>query len=224
MHTFFHILRQIFFRPKDPFAKSNFDFLSCSRDDFLFALVQRRQVFDTRLGVENLNSWLMFKFRDSVEGLMLSAAEANARLISGMLSPNELSHRIDLAIGLKGRRTTGAENFKEYVRQIILPWDPLFLALEPEFFDRQVGLCETYAAHKFNRMGAWPPAAWLDKQLSPDDKSQAYALSKLRPLMLPGDELWSYSTPPEMAKRLGRIGVVLIRDGRIISDVLTLMS
>lgn len=225
MPIFLQILRLIFFHPRDPFGKSNFDFLSCSRDDFLFALVQRRQVFDARLRAENLNSWPMFKFRDSVEGLILAAAEANARLTSGMLSPNELSRRIDLAIGLKGRGTTGAENFKEYLRLVIMPRDPPFLVLGPEYFDRHVGLCEAYAVHKFNRMGAWPPAAWLGKRLSPDDASQAYALAKLTPLMLLGDELWSYSSPPEIWKHMmGRAGVVLIRDGRIISDVLTLMN
>jgi hypothetical protein len=225
MYAFLRILRQIFFRPKDPFAKSNFDFLNYSHDDFLFALVQRRQVFDDRLKTENLNKWPIFQFWESIEGLMLSAAEANARLVSGMLSSSELSRRIDLVIDVKGSTTTGALNFKEYLRLVVLSRDPFFSELGSAFLDRHAELCQAYANNKYNEIGGWPPAEWLVKQISIDDTSEAAAISKLVPLMLPGDELWTYFSPPESWKlMMGTAGIVLVRDSRIISEVETMCN
>jgi len=84
MVLIFHSLRNLCFGPRDPFTRAKFDFLQTSRDDFLFALVQRRQVYDNRARSENLNNWPLFRFWEAIEGVMLSAAEANAR------SPEEI--------------------------------------------------------------------------------------------------------------------------------------
>ena len=62
MNSFLRFFRANLIRRKDPFDKPSFDFLKLKRDDFLFALVERRQVYDGRLRGENLNNWPMFRF------------------------------------------------------------------------------------------------------------------------------------------------------------------
>ena len=43
--------------------------------------------------------------------------------------------------------------------------------------------------------------------------------------MEPGDELWNYSSPPESWKNLaGRAGIALVRRGKIIANITTLMN
>ena len=47
----------------------------------------------------------------------------------------------------------------------------------------------------------------------------------LKFLMLPEDELWTFSSPPEhWAKLVGRSGVVLLRNARPIGHVITALN
>jgi hypothetical protein len=74
-------------------------------------------------------------------------------------------------------------------------------------------------------MSAWPPTEWLGEEVSLNDTSQSYALTKLLPLALPGDEIRAYASPLiSWKKMMGLAGVVLMREGRIISDVVTMRN
>ena len=47
----------------------------------------------------------------------------------------------------------------------------------------------------------------------------------LKALMKPGDELWIFSTPAESWQNLaGRRGIVLLRDGKAIAEIVTMMK
>jgi hypothetical protein len=94
----------------------------------------------------------------------------------------------------------------------------------------------------------WPPPEWLTKRINlpsyPTRKpqlgsaqSRGEAIHQLRAyksrqeirtlevLMLPGDEVWEFSSPPELWQKLmGRAGVALVRDGRSIAHVVTRMN
>ena len=82
MNPLLRFFRSKLIRPKDPFARPSFDFLKSTRDDFLSALVQRRRVYDRRLKDENLNTWPMFRFKESIDGVILQVTEAYVRLSS----------------------------------------------------------------------------------------------------------------------------------------------
>jgi hypothetical protein len=43
--------------------------------------------------------------------------------------------------------------------------------------------------------------------------------------MQPGDELWTFASSAESFRHLaGRSGIVLLRDGRAVAEIVTLMS
>ena len=212
-------------RPRDPFARPSFDFLKSSRDDFLFALVQRRRVYDCRLRDENLNTWPMFRFRESIDGVILRVTEVYITLSPVLTFSGDLQRRLDLASERGYDEHFETKTLIGYFRHRMRNWDPETSALGEAFLGRHVGLCEMYAAHQFNQAGNWPPKQWLAAQLNLEEAANSTNIDKLKLLMLPGDELWSYSSPPETWKHMmGRRGIALIRDGKTIAEILTLMN
>ena len=48
---------------------------------------------------------------------------------------------------------------------------------------------------------------------------------QLKSEMLEGDELWDFSSPPETWAHLaGRAGIALVRDGKVIRSLITMMN
>jgi len=89
------------------------------------------------------------------------------------------------------------------------------------WLQQRVSMAEAEAAHpgvKDERIKQFPDAAkpfgfrnreWED----------------LKALMMPGDEIWTFSSPPESWQDLaGRAGVALVRDGIPIRVVVTMMN
>jgi hypothetical protein len=67
-----------------------------------------------------------------------------------------------------------------------------------------------------------------DERLGPDPVPFGFIndrWKKLTAQMQPGDELWSFSSPPETWQRLcGRAGIALVRNGEIIDTLTTRMN
>ena len=97
MNPFLRFFRTKLIRPRDPFTRPSFDFLKSTRDDLLFALVQRRRVYDRRLRDENLNTWPMFRFRESIDGVILRETEVCVALLPVLTFSGDLQRRLDLA-------------------------------------------------------------------------------------------------------------------------------
>ena len=225
MHLLFRTIRSVFFPPRDPFARPDFDFLTLKRDEFLAALIQRRQVYDPRLRGENIRNWLLAWIWNSDEGILLKAAEAYVRLAPGSLPSHELSRRLDLAVEADLGGDVGSTELNLYLKNRIALWEPKEHTLGDEFQDRHISLCEAYAAEQLKRAGGWPPSDWLVKKLDPAEVEKDEYVAKLTYLMLPGDELWSYSSPPATWEHLmGRGGIALLRNGKPISEIKTMMN
>ncbi len=225
MNPLLRTIRSMFHPPSDPFARPDFDFRKLNRDGFLIALVQRRQVFDRRLKGENLRSWHMALFWNSIDGVLLKAAEAYVRLCPSTLPTHELSRRLDLAVGASLGRDLETKELNGHLKNRIARWDPKLHALGEEFLDRHIALCESFAADQFKQAGGWPPVGWLVKKLDPAEVEKDKFVAKLTLLMLPGDELWSYSSPPATWKHMmGRGGIALLRNGKPISEIGTRMN
>jgi hypothetical protein len=164
--TLLRHIRSVFFPPRDPFARPDFDFLTIKRDEFLAALIQRRQVYDPRLRGENIRNWLPAWLWNSEEGILLKAAEAYVRLSPGSLPSHELSRRLDLVVGAGSSEDAGSTELNQYLKHRIAHWDPKSHALGEEFHDRHIALCEAYAGEQLKRAGSWPPSKWLVEKLN----------------------------------------------------------
>jgi hypothetical protein len=54
---------------------------------------------------------------------------------------------------------------------------------------------------------------------------QTHEWERIKLRMLPGDELWTFSSPPETWQALaGRMGIALVRKGRVIAHAITAMN
>jgi hypothetical protein len=83
---------------------------------------------------------------------------------------------------------------------------------------------------------AYPPIEWLDKRISVDDIDVGNTLStlglrhrgdwnRLMARITEGDELWEFNSPQDHWERLtGQKGVALVRCGRSIAHIVTVMN
>jgi hypothetical protein len=81
----------------------------------------------------------------------------------------------------------------------------------------------------------FPPVEWLIRRIDVDEvekdiekwdgRWRDYSWRPFKAQMTDGDELWEFSSPAEYWENLaGREGVALVRDGRPIAHVVTLMN
>ena len=67
-----------------------------------------------------------------------------------------------------------------------------------------------------------------DERLGPDPVPFGFQNDRWRELlaqMQPGDELWEFSSPPDTWAHLcGRAGIALVREGKIVASLVTLMN
>jgi hypothetical protein len=77
------------------------------------------------------------------------------------------------------------------------------------------------------------PKAWLHKQVSvteveDDIKNSELFVSRwnhLKAGLQPGDEVWSFVSPADTWKHLtGRAGYVIVREGRLVDGMVTMMN
>jgi hypothetical protein len=125
--------------------------------------------------------------------------------------------------------------------------DPEFPALGDRFLAGHIELCLRWLDKaRSAESKAWPPSEWLTKRLtfsefeslgvrpggwsvenssSRSSTGEQREVQQLKLRMLAGDEIWAFSSPPETWQMLaGRAGVALVRDGRPIGYVVTLMN
>jgi hypothetical protein len=66
------------------------------------------------------------------------------------------------------------------------------------------------------------PIAWLGKKITVE---QAGLTNDEKAEMCPGDELWTFRSPPDSWQLLaGRAGIALVRDEKPIRTIITLMN
>ena len=74
------------------------------------------------------------------------------------------------------------------------------------------------------------PAEWLDEKISLDEAEGARSglrdkWAELKAQMKPGDEIWTFASPPESWKHLaGRSGFALVRNGVAIMTIVIMMN
>jgi hypothetical protein len=148
-----------------------------------------------------------------------------------------------------------AESPRSYIADRLAAEDPAFIALGPDLLDETVRIAERWAKGEIERSEAdrsYPPQEWLGERVTPskfetdwnlpvDDggltmmvdgnAGRPYRLRsesdwwRLKLRIAPGDELRTFSSPPETWKGLaGRTGAALIRNGRPIGHVTTMMN
>ena len=237
--------------PADLFAGPESEWIDQAPDSFVADLVRLRQTCDPRLKGENIGSWMMRQFWYTPEAMILDVVTKYAALHSSGVPDTLIWERLEAHRYEKGEGYLPSPcDLGSYVDYRLGLEDADYLDLGKDFIRGQIALCERYDRHRSRKheATAWPPLEWLGRQLSliefermgdgldPIEDGTPAVLGRggdrvrsdlmdLKFLILPGDELWTFSSPQENWANLhGRGGIVLMRDNRPVAHVVTQMN
>ena len=245
------VLKIIRGQPFDPFKRPEKEWLSQDPSGFAHDLVRRRQVRDPRLKGVDFGQWMPWQTAETADAMILDVVSKYRALKGAGLDDTSIWDRLDAHRFDKGESQVPAPcDLATYVGYRLGLEDPEYLGLGSDFVREQIALCERHVQNcAREREGRnWPPQAWLRQQIGllqferwgtgidPMAEGSPAALTRggervrkdlldLKFLMLPGDELWTFSSPPEDWSNLGgRAGIALFRAGRPVGHVITSMN
>ena len=220
-------------------------------NSFVAELVRRRQTCDPRLKGVNIGSWMMWQFQHTPEAMILDVVTKYTALHAAGVADTLIWERLEAHRHEKGEGILPSPcDLGSYVDYRLGLEDAGYLELGRDFVRGQIALCQRYDRRRSQKHkdAAWPPLEWLGRQLSLNEfermgdgldpiKDGAPAvlsfgslrvrsdLMDLKFLRLPGDELWTFSSPQEHWNKLyGRGGIVLMRNNRPVAHVVTQMN
>jgi len=214
---------------------------------FSHDLLKLRTRYDRRISIREIENWPFSKaYYDTVDGMLVDVSVKYFRLKSFDLSDIEISDRIDSIRERFGFPCLAAKcDFLEYITARIALEDREYLQLTHRFVDSQIARAKEYGARQLNSVSNWPPQEFLLQQLTtleverlglgeiptmigaPASLSHGRDafkknLAELKMLMLPRDELWTFSNSADAWKQLaGVTGLALVRNGQSIASMIT---
>lgn len=232
--------------PIDPFKRPEEEWLAQGPDGFAYDLVRRREVKDQRLKSEKVSEWPGWRTETTPDAMILDVISKHHALKDAGLDDSQIFARIDAHRFDKGEGQIPSPcDLGSYITYRLGIEDPGYLDLGSGFIREQIVLCEKYIRHRAHKRVSWPPQTWLRDKIDllqfersgtgidPMAEGSPAALTRggdrirkdlldLKFLMLPSDELWTFSSPPDYwAGLAGRAGIALVRAGRSIGHVIT---
>jgi hypothetical protein len=233
-------------QPPDPFDAEESDWIEEQPINFAGDLIRHRKLYDTRLKNEKIDDWMMWQIGASSDAMMLDIVTMYLALKSSGLEDDAIWEKFEGPKKLGRKILSTNIKLEEYLSRCLSFKDPAYLELPPSFIDKQISYCVSYANHRLKKLSktVWPPPDWFDrrldkfevaelrKQAEKFDANAPFILSRLDMkigslffLMLPGDEIWKFSSPQELwSKRMGRAGIALMRNGGSIAYSYTEMN
>jgi hypothetical protein len=106
----------------------------------------------------------------------------------------------------------------------------LYSSIEAKTLDRQLEIADSWVLNEIQLIKSkrsFPPIEWLEKRVDIDEIGAGSSgdWNRLKMFLTERDELWTFSSPPDYwAGLAGRAGVALVRNGRPIAHVITVMN
>lgn len=228
-----HFLRKIISRiSKRPVAFDDYP----SRESVLVEMIEQRRRKDSRLRrLGQPNSWPMSQLWKMPEAVLLDMAEDFAWLRDAKLDDQSaLLHleRIDGKTSDSSQRKI--TSLHELVTRKLSAIDPTYVVSDSEVITKQVQVAERWAREEIQRIKSerpYPPREWLTERVTLADIGDVRSLSHrkwssvIKARATERDELWRFSSPADQWQNLaGRAGFALVREGRPIDHVVTLMN
>jgi hypothetical protein len=211
-----------------------------SRETTLVQMIDLRRRKDPRLrGAKAAGNWPRFQLWETPEATILNTVEEFRWLKDAGLSDEASLQRLEALAGGNAASPVAVPTLRELVARRLTAEDPPYLALDGKILGLQLEMAEKWAQEEIRwakLAPAYPPIEWLIKRISVDDlglgdmssasgSRHAAEWSRLLARFTEGDELWEFSSPRKDWERLiGRKGVALVRDGRPIAHIVTLMN
>jgi hypothetical protein len=206
-----------------------------SRDKTLVAMI------NLRLGrypwwrrPQSATHWPMFRCWASPEAVILNTVDDFWWLKDGGLSDQLALQRLEvLSSGNNILAPSRNSSLRELIARKVDTVDPTLLALGDRLFDQEIEIANKWVQDhiKFVKsQPAFPPAEWLRERITIDHighatRGKSADWDRIRSRCTDRDELWKFSSPSDYWEGLaGRAGFALIRDGRAIAHVITMMN
>lgn len=249
MGRFYRELRERLSPSNDPFLEE--ESFNQIPECFIADVMRRRKRADKRLRRVNPGNLMMWQLLETPDGMILDVVTKYASLKSFGIADELIWEKLEANRHEKGEGALPRPcSLLDYVTYRLSLEDPPYVALGSQFIAGQIALCDRYQQRRGKgRDGrSWPPAEWLKRQMNlaefealgtgfdPFSSGAPAALTlgggrvareleDLKVLMLPGDELWSFASPPQTWQQLaGRAGIALIRNGMAVGHVVTKMN
>ena len=127
-----------------------------------------------------------------------------------------------------GEDTKGEVTLRGYIEKRLKMVDPLYSTLGDGIMTQQLEIADKWAQEDIRwtkSEAAFPPNEWLTTRIGIEDIDRAEVGKNIMARLTERDELWEFSSPADHWENLaGRAGVALIRDGRSIAHVITMMN
>jgi hypothetical protein len=223
-----------------------------TEDSVLVDLVRRRAPVDPRLNGAEVDHWPMCQFWSTPEAMILDLVAKHHQLLSAGVAQDLIWKKLEAYRADFGTTTLPDPcSLLDFVAYRLVIEHPRYGEFGSSFLASQIELCEQFVRKDIQsttESKGWPPPEWLTKRTSLSSlplrkpqlgsaQSRGEAIHQLRTyksqqeirtlevLMLPGDEVWEFSSPPELWQKLmGRAGIALVRNGRSIAHFVTDMN
>ena len=177
------------------------------------------------------------------EYIIYFVARCAALLQSDGNSEGEAVQRIDGALRVRIlSETQHASTVEQYLELLLAAYYPEYLSYRPSLLKPALALAKAEIGRPNGCIG-WPPHEWLSSKMNFQEFEQEFARHlSARKLLVPssqfepelaefvvrrqeGDDLWRFSSPGwTWQAMMGRGGVALVRDGKTIAHVGTIMN
>jgi hypothetical protein len=211
-----------------------------SRETTLVQMINLRRRKDPRLrGAKAACHWPRFQLWKVPEATILNTVEDFRWLKDAGLNDQAALQRLKALAGGDPDPPLPVDfTLHTFVARRLNIEDPQYVALGDQMLVEQLEIADKWAQDEIRWAKlepAYPPIEWLDKRIGVDDidldTSSTLGLrhrghwNLLLARITEGDELWEFNSPREHWETLtGRKGVALVRDGRPIAHIVTLMN
>ncbi len=177
-------------------------------------------------------NWPMFELWRSPEAAILDTIEGFHWIRDSGLSDKSALETLAARIGEKHGRTLHADFT---IRQLVVNWlkvtHPLYSPSSEKVLDQQLEIADSWVLNEIQSIRSqppYPPIEWLEEQMLDIDEIDAgnsRDWHRLKMRFTEYDELWKFCSPSEYwAGLAGRAGIALVRNGRPIAHVTTVMN
>ena len=207
----------------------------------LIEMIEVRKRYDERLRSDNLSNWPMFRFWTSPEATVFDAVSDFCWLLDAGLTEDLVVERLR-TLDPADKECVQVATLRPYIEEQLRRVDPAYLDLRSDILTKSIDLATQWARDEIdwiNSAEPYPPCEWLGNPIQFADAAPQFssirsslpeALGKrewrhLRARIADGDELRTFCSPPDTWERLaGRKGVALVRRGKPIVHIVTVMN
>lgn len=202
-----------------------------TRESALVEMIElRRRILPWLRRPKPANLWPMFELWRMPEAIVLDTVESFLWIADAGLSDKAALETLAARLDHKHSLTLHADTIRTLVVSQIKAAYPSSLPSVEKVIDQQVEIANAWARNEIQSIKSkppFPPIEWLEKRVDIDeaDVGNLPEWKRIKMRFTEHDELWTFSSPAEYwAGLAGRAGVALVRNGRPIAHVTTLMN